>query len=133
MKSNIFIDINTAVDVFKSARRARKEGKEVKIVQMQEIPCVKPSPAFLNTVEGCTLVNHDKEIFNIAFDAFHRLSYEEGHRLEFAPKNREFIRRVNLWKSILKPVMTEKQYRIAMGLLLHRYIYIKKLQVCEGR
>lgn len=126
MKNNIFTDINTAVSVFADARRARKKGMEVTVKRLMEIPAIKPDPAFLNTPEGCMLANRDREVFDIVFHVFHQLPTEEAHRLEFSPKDGEFADRARTWKAALKPVMIDRQFYLAIRLILGQYISIKR-------
>lgn len=132
MKNNIFTDISTAVGIFTDARKARKQGREVTVKRIMEIPVIKLGPAFLNTPEGCMLANHDRKVFDIAFNAFHQLPAEEAHQFEFLPKGGEFVERAGIWKTTLKPVMTDRQFHFAIGLILDQYINLKRRRISKA-
>ncbi len=58
-----FNDIKTAVDVFAEIRRARKEGAVVEVRKSRMLPVFNAGAGILDTVEGCTLWNHNNEVF----------------------------------------------------------------------
>lgn len=124
MKNNMICDVKTAVNIFSHMRKARKQGREVKVehrIQIPVIDCV----GFYGTVEGCTLSWLDRDIVDKARDAFDRLPYDEKLKLQSIPEKGEFIKRARLWKELLSPVMTRKQCHIAMIRIIGWYIHIK--------
>lgn len=124
MKS-ILTDIQIAASLFKEARKARRSGSVIQVQQVKEYP-VFTACGILSTVEGCTLMNGNGEIFCIAQRVFNELPYEERHRLTFSPKNGEFTERVQFWRELLRPVMSEKQCHEAMQTIIRWYIHIKR-------
>ena len=132
MKNNILTDLKTLALLFLDMRKARKCGTEIKLEEKAQIP-VCQSESFYNTVEGCTLSNIDHEIWNRTMDGFRRLPSEEKHRMQFSPKDGEFVDRARVWKDILSPLMTEKQCHIAMCRISHWYIHIKQMRKEEAR
>lgn len=128
--SNFFKDAKKAIDIFTEIRKARKEGHEIEVRQLRQIPLYTGN-SFLNTVEGCTLINHEEFIFEQVDEIFSQFSAEEQHRLAFAPKKGEFINRVNFWRENLSPVMTNRDYRKAMITIISWYIKIIKMEKSE--
>lgn len=128
----LFADIKAAAKTFGEVRKARKNGAdkvEIKTQALRVLP-VYDTAGFYSTVEGCTLSHCEKGIADIAQKAFSELPYEERHRLTFAPENGEFVERAIYWRTLLEPVMPEKQRRKAMQRIIHWYIHIKRdLQV----
>lgn len=124
-RSTVFSDLKAAARLFTDMRKARKEGKKVEVKKAVQIPVIQ-SDGFYNTVEGCALSHCEREIANAAQKAFNSLADGEKHRLTFSPKNGEFAERVIFWKSLLKPAMTEQQYRKAILTIIHQYICIKR-------
>lgn len=119
-------DIKTAAQVFGDIRRGRKEGREIEVRRFRKVPFIVPGPAFLNTIEGCTLSNCGSDIFKRSQLAFAALSEEEKNRFLFVPKDGEFVERARFWKALLRPAMPPAQYRIAMTAILRWYIHIKR-------
>lgn len=131
MIKNVIHDAKAAVSLFGDMQKARKKGEEIVVERKIQVPFV-VSGGFYNTVEGCTLSKLDKEIVSKAEDAFDGIPNEEKHKLQFSPKDGEFIQRAGLWRDILKPVMTEKQCHIAMKCIIEWYIHIKQMQLGNG-
>lgn len=129
---NILADIKTAVSVFGEVRRARKSGAEIKMQKVKQCPVILDTAGILSTVEGCTLMNGNREIFYIVQKVFNELPYEERHRLTFSPKNGVFNARVQFWQKLLRPAMSAKQYHEAMQTILRWYIHIKRRRQYEG-
>lgn len=127
MGNNILSDLKTVAGLFKQIRQARKEGAEIRVRKQMQLSVIDtdPDPSLIHTVEGSVLVSCSQTIYGAAMESFMRLSYEERHRLSFSPNDGEFIERANLWKEILKPVMTPVQYHTAIKKILHWYIHIK--------
>ena len=124
--TGIISDIETAAQIFREIRRGRKEEKEIRVRYSRRIPCVSTGPAFLDTVEGCTLSNCGSDIFKGAQSAFTALSEKEKNRFLSAPKDGEFVDRAKFWKALLRTVMTPAQCRIAMTATLRWYMHIKR-------
>lgn len=131
MIKNAIHDIKTTLGVFKDLRKARKEGGEIVVVQKRQIPII-VSGGFYNTVEGCALSWLDSKIVDLACEAFNGLPDDEKHRMQFSPKDGDFIERAILWKDIFKPVMTQNQRHIAMNCIIEWYIHIKKMRFEKG-
>lgn len=124
-KNTIFTDFKTAANLFGELRRARKNGSEVRIQRTIQVPYVNLGPGFLDTVEGCTLIHCGKDVFERVLEVFSGLPYEQKHCLVFAPKDGEFISRAQFWRNTLKPVLSARQYYIAICAILQWYIHIK--------
>lgn len=129
MKNNLFTDAKTAVNLFRDMRKARKNGCNVEIRNVAELPFINCGPGFLNTVEGCKLVNGDSSVYENVKQVFDGLSYEQKYKLVFSPKDGEFIARAQFWKSVLKPVMDHKKYSSAIYSILQWYIHIKQTRM----
>lgn len=121
-----FSDVKTAADVFTDIRRARKEGAVVEIRKSRVLPVFTAGPCILDTVEGCTLWNRNKEVFDEIQGAFKSLPSEEKRRLAFSPENGEFIERASIWRSLIASVLSPEQTRKAMISILQWYIHIKR-------
>lgn len=122
-----FSDVKTAADVFTDIRRAGKEGTVVEIRKSRALPVFTAGPGILDTVEGCTLWNCNKDVFDEIQDTFNILSVEEKRRLAFSPKNGEFIERASFWRALIASVLSPEQTRKAMLSILQWYIHIKQL------
>lgn len=122
---NILTDIKTTAYLFKEVRKARRSGNGIRVQPVKQYP-VFTACGILSTVEGCTLINGNGEIFCIAQQVFNELPYEERHRLTFSPKNGEFTERVQFWRELLRTAMTEKQSHEAMQTIIRWYIHIKR-------
>lgn len=127
MKNNLVNDAKIAAKMFLHIRKARKQGREVRIEHRMQIPVLNCGPGFYGTVEGCTLSWLDRDIVNKARDAFDGLPYDEKLKLQSIPEKGEFIKRAKLWKELLSPVMTESQCHLAMIKIIGWYIHIKNL------
>lgn len=132
MKNNLVTDIKTAVNLFRDMRKERKNGCNIEVKKVVDVPIINCGPTFLNTVEGCRLINGEYQIFESAKQAYDKLSQDEKYKLAHAPKDGEFIERARFWKSVSKPVMDSKQYRTSMYLILSWYIHIKQMSVKGG-
>ena len=129
VNSSVLTDIKTAAGVFKDIRQSRKDGREIVIQKRVVIPVMgSVGLGFYDTVEGCTLSNCGNDIDAIARNAFRGLSNEEKYKLSGVPKDGEFIERANFWRELLRPVMTPRQYGVAITAILHWYIHIKHLR-----
>ncbi len=118
-------DLKTAATVFSNIRKMRKCGT-VKVEKVRQIPVVEAGIQFYDTVEGCVL-SHYKDIKDIAIKEYNKLPETIKYGLSTAPKSGEFADRVILWKEILRPVLTDKQYHRAMKAIISWYIHIIKL------
>ena len=127
MKNNFLEDIKTATNLFIDMRKASKEGKKITVNRTLEIPMFSVGNSFFDTIEGCTLSNcKESGVCVIAQKAFSELPYDIKCLLSNSPKDGEFVERANFWKRLLQPVMTSKQYHVAMTEILNWYIHIKK-------
>ena len=127
--ANLINDIKTTVNLFLDIRKSRKDGSEIVLEKKRVFPIIQTG-GFYNTVEGCTLSWY-KEICDVAEAAFDELPDEVKYELQFAPKSGEFKDRVNLWRAILKPVMTDIQYYTAIKAIIDWYIHIIKIRKTE--
>ena len=123
----IWNDLKVAGGLFIDMRKARKRGSEIRLEKKVELPFIQTG-GFYNTVEGCTLDRLDREITHKAEEAFCSLSEEEKYKMQFSPKNGEFVERARFWRNTLSPFMTEKQCYIAMHCIIHWYIHIKQMR-----
>lgn len=121
-----FSDVKTAADVFSDIRRARKEGTVVEIRKSRVLPVFSVGLSMFDTVEGCTLWNHNKEVFDEISSAFNALPDEERKRQTSAPKKGEFVERASFWRSLIASVLSPEQTRKAMISILQWYIHIKR-------
>lgn len=125
--SNIIKDIKTVANVFLDMWRARKNGTEIVLEEKKVLPVIR-SGGFYGTVEGCVLNHLDNEIGAKARAVFNALPDEVKYQLQFAPKSGEFKDRANLWRAALRPIMTDRQYHIAMNCIITWYIHIIKME-----
>lgn len=115
-------DIKAASAFFKDLRRHKPDD------DIGVYPCMVMGYTFLNTVEGCVLFNCGKEMFDKVSDFFETLPHDTRKSLCFSPENGEYIDRAIFWRQALKLVLSEKEYQIAVGKILHWYIHCKKLK-----
>ena len=128
---NLVKDIKTAANLFLNMRKARKDGAEVVLEEKKILPVIRTG-GFYGTVEGCALDRLEREVVIKAQEAFDALSDEVKHQLQFAPKSGEYKVRANLWRAALRPVMTDKQYHIAMNCIIAWYVHIKQMRFEGG-
>ncbi len=124
-------DVKTSVRLFSEMRKARKEGGGFEIRRV--IPCINAGPAFYDTMEGCLLTHYGKDIHDIALEFFQGLPYEKKHWLSCSPANNEFVERAEFWRESLKPIMTSRQYGVAITAIIHWYIHVKQMRMEDGR
>lgn len=114
----------------RSKRRKANEGNtrfEVGREPMeQKVIPQKWYPVFFNTVEGCCLYSADRDTYGAVKEVFNSLPNDMAHRLEFAPKDGEYIDRVRFWQRTLSPMLPAEQYRIAISAIIDWYIHIKR-------
>lgn len=132
MKNNLVTDVKTAVNLFRDMRKERKNGCNIEVKKVVDVPVINCGPTFFNTVEGCRLINGEYQIFESAKQAYDKLSQDEKYKLAHAPKDGEFIARAHFWKSVLRTTMDSKQYRTAIYLILSWYVHIKQMSVKGG-
>ena len=130
MIKNFINDIKIAQGIFKDVRKARKNGCDaIKVTTkpIKKIPVIGAVGAsFYDTVEGTVLSHCEKNIINLAQEAFRALPPEERHRLAFAPREGEFVERASYWHDLLEPVLTSSQLSVAMQHILRWFIHIKR-------
>lgn len=126
MKNNILSDIGTAARLFKEIRQVREDKKTLEIKQCARVSCYKLSPAFLDTVEGCTLVGHNYKLYESVKPIFDTFSYDEKRMLAFAPKDGDFIERVQFWQNALKYTIEPTLYHVVIFTIIQRFIHIKQ-------
>ncbi len=132
MRKDLINDARIAVGVFVDMRRARAEGKDVRLKMVRCCPCIKSGPAFYDISEGCMFTHRDRALHNAVWEVFKTLSYEDKRVLCFPPENGRFLARVQLWERELEPALPPKLYHKAMGAILHQYVRIKLAHV-RGR
>lgn len=132
MIKNIICDAKNALDIFRDMRQERKKGNEITVQKKITVPYISVGASFYDTVEGCTLSWCGKDIVVKSQEVFNSLPDEEKKRLANSPKHGEFVERAIFWKTLLKPVMTEKQCHIAMNRIIEWYIHIKQMQFGNG-
>lgn len=87
------------------------------------------SYGFLNTIEGCTLINHDSAIYEAVKVAFDELPEEVKHFLSFSVKDGDFVERAEAYKELIGTTkLTERQQNRAVVALLSWYIHIKRMR-----
>ena len=128
---NILTDIKTTASLFREVRKARRSGSGIQIQHVKEYPIL-TTCGILSTVEGCSLMDGNREIFYIAQKVFNELPYEERYGLMFSPESGEFNARVRFWRKLLRPAMSAKQYHKAMQTIIRWYIHIKMRRQYEG-
>lgn len=126
LKENIFSRLFKWIHIFK-----KRTG------QTQLEPLIKkrlctPKIGFLNTVEGCLLINCGQDIFFPARNAFRMLPYETQKKFLYSPKSGKLLERAQFWKTTLKPVLPDKEYREAMIAILRWYRHIKQVEKQEN-
>lgn len=119
-------DVKTASGIFMDIRKARKEGAEVKVRKVRSLPVFSVGLGILDTVEGCTLWNRNKEVFGEIQGAFDALPEEERKKQTSAPKDGEFVERAYFWKTLISSALPPEQTRKAMISILEWYIHIKR-------
>lgn len=127
--SAVFSDLKKAARLFIDMQAARKEEKKVTIVKSATIPVFNTGISFCSTIEGCVLANCKFQgVCDIANNAFSKLPYDVKLKLSYTPQYGEFIKRAHFWKELLQPVMTPKQFHVAMIQILDWYIHVKKMR-----
>ena len=126
LKENIFSRLLKRTHIFKPTKgQAQLEP----LIRKQE--CT-PKVGFLNTVEGCILINCGREIFFPARNAFRMFPYETQKKFLYSPQNGEFLERAQFWKTTLHLVLPDKEYREAMIAILRWYRHIKQIEKQEN-
>jgi hypothetical protein len=128
MKNNILNDLGTAARLFKDIRQARKDGKTLEIKQSIQVPCFKPSASFLDTVEGCALAGYSWRLYESVKPIFDTFSYNEKRMLAFAPKDGDFVERVQFWQNTLKYTIEPTLYHVAIFTIIQWFIHIKQMR-----
>ena len=98
----------------------------IKPKESRAIPCYDMKIAFLNTVEGCCLFAASREICKAVKAVFYTLSPEVQYMLIFSPKAGEWAARAQFWRDTLREALPEKQYYLAMSIILKWYIHCVK-------
>lgn len=124
---NLVKDIKTAANLFLNMRKARKDGAEIVLEEKKTLPFIRTC-SFYNTIEGCVLNHLSNEIECKAWEAYNALPDEVKYQLQFSPKSGEYKDRADLWRATLRPVMTDRQYHIAMNSIIAWYIHIVKMR-----
>lgn len=89
---------------------------------------------FLNTIEGCTLINYDRAIYEVIKAVFDELPDSVKHFLALAINDGSFVERAEAWKEFIKLTdLTEKQQHKVMVILLNWYIHIKQARQQEDK
>ena len=108
----------------------------IKPKKSRTIPHYDMKIAFLNTVEGCCLFAASRESIYAGVKAvFYTLSPEVQYMLIFSPKAGEWTARAQFWRDTLREALPEKQYYLAMSIILKWYIHCvknhKKKEACN--
>ncbi len=115
-------DFKTALAFFMDLRRIKP------VDNIKTCTSIEMGYSLLDTVEGTVLYNCGKNIYTKANGFFKTLPYETKRFLAFSPNDGEYIDRAKFWKQALKPILSEKEYRIAVRRLLHWFIHCKQLK-----
>jgi|GEM_PF-3375531 len=90
------------------------------------------APGFLDTIEGCRLINVRRDIYEAARSAFKELSREEQRRMMFTPNAiEEWDERREFWARVLGPTMTVEQFTVAMDAITEWYAHCLTLRESE--
>lgn len=111
------------VDGFKTIRAARKSGMTAKAVKV--VHCI-PTSYWCGTMEGCMLQGELNAAVKSVFDRFDE---ETKHALTFTPSPGEWAVRARFWQIALRPVLSPKQYSVAMEAILSHYIRCVRLRL----
>jgi len=113
---NILQDIKIAFKLTGEVRKARKNGAGgVELRTVKTMPVMKPAPAFLNTMEGCTVWQCDQDTRRAVEAVFNGLPYETRRQLEYTPEAPgEWVERARFWQRELRPVLPPKMYHTVM-------------------
>lgn len=126
LKENIFSRLFKRIHIFK------KRTGQTQLEPLMGKQLCTPKIGFLNTVEGCLLINCGPKIFFPARNAFRMLPYKTQEKLLCSPQNGEFLERAQFWKTTLKPVFPDKEYWEAMIAILRWYRHIKQVRKQEN-
>lgn len=107
---NLLQDIRAAAGVFADLRRARANGKNVRVQRVYRVP-VRRLGYWGSTPEGCLFYGQKWQRIR---DVFDRLPEETQHALTFAPLDGEWGERVRFWQRELRPVLDPKLYHEAI-------------------
>ena len=99
----------------------------IKPKKSRTIPCYNVGCGFLGTIEGCLLSNASrKNLYPAVKAVFYTLSPEVQYMLIFSPKAGEWAARAQFWRDTLREALPEKQYYLAMSIILKWYIHCVK-------
>lgn len=120
-------DVKIAAGIFTDIRKARKEGTEVEVRKVRRLPVLSVGLSILDTVEGITLWNQNKDVFDAIERAFNALPDEERKKQTADLEDGEFTERAYFWKALISSALPPEQTRKAMISILHWYIHIKRI------
>ena len=128
MKQNILTDIRKGFELMRTARKARKEGEEICVQAVRELPLLKDTaPGFLYTVEGCVLANVGREVYYSVKARYDAFPEKLKCRLALAPERGDFRGRAIFWQAVLKKTLPKEKYFPAMKALYQWYRHIKDI------
>lgn len=94
MKNNLLNDMKTAVNLFGDIRKARKDGQEVTVKKVREIPIITGGiicNGFCSTIEGCALAGVSSRLGSKEVDTaqrtFNALPEEERKPFLYTPRD----------------------------------------------
>lgn len=118
MKQNILTDIKKGFELMWAARKARKEGAEIRVQGTRDLPLLKDTaPGFLYTVEGCVLANVGREVYYSVKARYDAFPEKLKCRLALAPERGDFRDRAIFWQAVLKESLPKEKYFPAMKAL----------------
>lgn len=100
----------------------------IKPKKLCTIPHYDMKIGFLNTVEGCCLfATSRKNVYPTVKAVFDTMSPATRHALLFSPKSGEWVERAKFWRDTLRPALPDREYYIAMSIILKWYIRCVKV------
>ena len=95
----------------------------IKSPKIRTIPCYEVNAGFLGSVEGCCLYAASrKDVYPSVKAVFDTLSPATRHALLFSPKSCQRVERAKFWRDTLRPALPDREYYIAMSIILKWYI-----------
>lgn len=115
-------DVKTTIGLFFVVRQARKDGGEVQVRKVRQIPLA--DLGYWGWTMEASLFYREK--WAPVRRVFDTLDKETKHALTFAPKSGEWPARVRFWQDKLKPALPPKLYHEAIIKLLQHGIRCRK-------
>ncbi|MDL2318243.1 hypothetical protein LJC74_04025 [Eubacteriales bacterium OttesenSCG-928-A19] len=112
--------------------KAWRRRPTVITVQRKVLPVINMGYGFLNTIEGCTLSNGSRDIYNAVRFEFGKLPECTRHSMMFTPNDGEWVERAQWWREFLYGALPPKQAAMAMQRLLRWYRHCVALRLGKG-